>query len=49
MGNVNATDFVPFQINYKITSEVIGNYTPLQIETKLCSERYDVSTQWLLC
>jgi len=49
MGNVNATDFVPFQINYKITSEVIGNYTPLQIETKLCSERYDNDSSACSC
>jgi len=48
MGNADDSDFVPFQINYKITSEDIGNFSPLQIETKSCSERYDVSTHLLL-
>ena len=47
MGNAES-DFVPFQINYNITSEDTGPYSPLQIETKSCSERYDVSTHWLL-
>jgi len=43
MGNANDSDFVPFQINYIITSKDIDIYSPLQIETKFCSEPYDVS------
>lgn len=41
MGNAEESDFVPFQINYIITSEDIDSFSPLQIETKSCSERYD--------
>jgi hypothetical protein len=47
MGREADSDFVPFQINYIITSESIEGYFPLQIDTKNCSERYDVSTHWL--
>lgn len=41
MGNEKDSDFVPFQINYVITSESIGDFYPLTIETKSCSEPYD--------
>lgn len=41
MGNEKESDFVPFQINYIITSEDNATFSPLQIETKSCSERYD--------
>jgi hypothetical protein len=43
MGNEADSDFVPFQINYVITSQSNGGYYPLAIDTKSCSEPYDVS------
>jgi hypothetical protein len=43
MGNEADSDFVPFQINYTITSESDGVHYPLTIETKSCAEPYDVS------
>jgi hypothetical protein len=48
MGNDDINDFVPFRIKYVITSENNGIYHPLQIETKLCSEKYDVSSHLIL-
>jgi hypothetical protein len=45
MGNEALSDFVPFQINYIPLSESDGVYDPLRIETKPCSEPYDVSSQ----
>jgi hypothetical protein len=44
MGNEALSDFVPFQINYIPIMESNGVYDPLRIETKPCSEPYDVST-----
>jgi hypothetical protein len=43
MGNEADSDFVPFQINYIQMSESDGTFDPLRIETKSCSEPYDVS------
>lgn len=43
MGNEADSDFVPFQINYIQIPESNGVYEPLRIETKSCSEPYDVS------
>jgi hypothetical protein len=45
MGNEADSDFVPFQINYIPMAESDGVYDPLRIETKPCSEPYDVSSQ----
>jgi hypothetical protein len=43
-GNEADSEFVPFQINYIQISGNNGVFDPLRIETKSCSEPYDVSS-----
>ncbi|XP_069668907.1 NPC intracellular cholesterol transporter 1 homolog 1b-like isoform X2 [Periplaneta americana] len=49
MGNEADSDFVPFQINYVQITEPEGDFIPLNIETKSCSEPYDSNSAACSC